>query len=87
MPTATLTSKGQITIPKEIRSRLGLKRGDRLEFRLDRQGRLTLSPAVEPAFLRLAGLLGHRAGAKPLSVEEMKEAVRRRARRKLDHRG
>ena len=32
MPTAVLTSKGQITIPKEVRQALGVETGDRLEF-------------------------------------------------------
>lgn len=32
MATATMTSKGQLTIPKDIRDRLGLKPGDRVEF-------------------------------------------------------
>lgn len=32
MATATITSKGQLTVPKEIRDRLGLKPGDRVEF-------------------------------------------------------
>lgn len=35
MSRATLTSKGQLTVPKEVRERLGLKRGDRVEFEFD----------------------------------------------------
>ena len=32
MATATMTSKGQLTVPKEIRDRLGLKPGDQVDF-------------------------------------------------------
>lgn len=32
---ATLTSKGQLTVPKEVRERLGLKRGDRVVFEFE----------------------------------------------------
>ncbi len=42
--TATLSSKGQVTIPLEIRQRLGLKQGDRLEFALQ-DGVTILRPA------------------------------------------
>ncbi|MBW1809490.1 MAG: AbrB/MazE/SpoVT family DNA-binding domain-containing protein [Deltaproteobacteria bacterium] len=38
MAAATLTSKGQITIPKEIRDALGLESGDRVAFRLREDG-------------------------------------------------
>ena len=41
---ATVTSKGQITLPKVLRERLGLKRGSRIRFRLDEQGRLQGEP-------------------------------------------
>lgn len=37
---ATVTSKGQITLPKVLRERLGLRRGSRIRFRLDAHGRL-----------------------------------------------
>ena len=35
MSRATLASKGQLTVPKEVRERLGLKRGDRVEFEFE----------------------------------------------------
>ena len=44
MPVSTLTSKGQITIPQEIREELQLRKGQRLEFRLDAKRRLILEP-------------------------------------------
>jgi AbrB family looped-hinge helix DNA binding protein len=43
-PSSTLSSKGQITVPLEIRRRLGLKEGDRVEFLVD-DGRTILRPA------------------------------------------
>jgi len=44
----TLTSKGQVTIPKAIRDRLGLKPGHRVEFAADREGRVIVSPVKAP---------------------------------------
>jgi antitoxin PrlF len=38
-----VTSKGQVTVPMEIRERLGLKPGDRLRFDLSQSGRLTVT--------------------------------------------
>jgi antitoxin PrlF len=40
---ATVTSKGQVTVPVEIRERLGLKPGDRLRFNLSKSGQLTVT--------------------------------------------
>lgn len=45
MSTSTLTSKGQITIPKDVRKRLNLQPGDRLEFVIDEDGRVLVLPA------------------------------------------
>lgn len=79
MPASTLTSKGQVTIPKEVRERLGLKEGDRLIFRFDDQGNLLVRPETRSPLGRLPGLLRHLAGERPVTVEEMNEAVKRRA--------
>jgi antitoxin PrlF len=78
MPKATLTSKGQVTIPKEIRQRLGLRQGDQLMFRFDERGTLTVEPAAPNLLGDLTGLLRHRAGKRPATIAEMDEAVRER---------
>jgi antitoxin PrlF len=44
MSTAIITSKGQTTIPKDVRERLNLKRGDRLDFVFDEHGKLRVVP-------------------------------------------
>jgi len=79
MTASTLTSKGQVTIPKEVRERLGLKEGDRLIFRFDDQGNLVVRPETRNPLGRLPGLLRHLAGKRPVTVEEMNKAVKRRA--------
>ncbi len=76
MSEARLTSKGQITIPRDIRARLKLKLGDKLRFRVADTGQVVLE-AAKYHVSELYGLL-HRAGKKPVSVEEMDEAIRRR---------
>ncbi|QPV62896.1 AbrB/MazE/SpoVT family DNA-binding domain-containing protein [Halosimplex litoreum] len=52
---ATITSKGQVTIPKEIRERLDLDEGTKVEFVLDDDGRVTIRPK-ESAMERLRGV-------------------------------
>lgn len=49
MPTSTVTGKGQTTIPKEIRARLHLQPGDRLEFVVEDDGRAMVLPATVDA--------------------------------------
>lgn len=80
MPTSKLTTKGQVTIPKEIRDRLGLQVGDMLEFRLDSEGRLVVR--VRSGSEDICGSLRNFAPETPISVEEMKAAVRRRGGRR-----
>ena len=57
MPTA-MTAKGQVTIPKSIRQRLGLAAGDVVRFDLDPSGRVILTRAESSAKTRIAGLRG-----------------------------
>ena len=77
MPSATLTSKGQITLPKAIRDLLRLDAGDRVDFIVKDDGTVVLRPATVDV-RELKGLL-HRKGIKPLSVEAMNAIIRRRA--------
>jgi antitoxin PrlF len=82
MPTATLTSKGQITIPKPIRDRLSLKVGERLLFSLDNRGGIKVQRQQAEKIEILQGLLRHLAGKQPVTLEKMRDAVRQRAARK-----
>lgn len=70
---ATVTSKGQITVPLEVRNRLGLKEGDRLEF-ITEGGVTIVRPdrGEQNPFLAYAGALGTFPGG----VEEINAFVR-----------
>lgn len=76
MPTATVTSKGQVTIPKEVREALGVQSGDRIDFVVEQNGRITLKAATLDVG-ELEGLL-YRKGRKPVAVEAMNAAIHRR---------
>jgi len=76
MASSTLTSKGQTTIPKDIREYLNLQPGQRIDFIVDEEGRVVLRPAT--LHIRdLAGIL-YREGQRPISVEEMNRVIRAR---------
>ncbi len=72
MATATITSKGQTTIPKAVRDRLRLGPGDRVEFVVQEDGTALMIPAT----LTLAELKGAiPPPPRTLSIEEMDEAL------------
>lgn len=77
MVRATVTSKGQITIPKVVRDRLRLNPGDRVDFVVQAEGEVVLRPATLDV-RDLKGIL-RRPGRKPVSVERMRRAVVQRA--------
>lgn len=72
---ATVTDKGQVTVPKEIRDRLGIEPGVKLDFQVEPDGTLRVRPLKRGA-ANLFGLL-HDAGRPAVSVEEMNEAMGR----------
>ncbi|BAY20469.1 AbrB family transcriptional regulator [Calothrix sp. NIES-2100] len=74
MTTATITTKGQVTIPKEIRDYLNLDTGSKVDFVIDENGIVTLIPLNIPV-QNLSGIL-HRPGMKSATLEEMETAIR-----------
>jgi AbrB family looped-hinge helix DNA binding protein len=72
MATAALTSKGQITIPVEVRKRLGLKPGDRIGFIENENGEFVLKPKTG-SIMDMEGIL--KWTGKPVTIEEMNETI------------
>jgi antitoxin PrlF len=75
MTTSTMTTKGQVTIPLDVRRRLGLDAGDRIEFVEIGDGMFAIKPAIDDV-RSLKGLL--RKPSTPVSVENMNAAARAR---------
>jgi AbrB family looped-hinge helix DNA binding protein len=73
MPTATVTSKGQITIPASVREELGLHTGSRVSFVRKLDGTYELRPQSR-SITSLKGIVPPRDVA--VTVDEMNEAVR-----------
>lgn len=69
MSETTLTSKGQVTVPREIRDRLGLVAGDKLSFTLLSDGTVVMR-AKTRRLLDLAGSLT-RPGQPKVTIEQM----------------
>ena len=72
MPATTLTSKGQITIPKEICEALGIRTGDRVAFRLRNDGVVEMQPETVD-LLSLRGILKPRIQG--VTLEDFEEAI------------
>ncbi len=76
METTTLTSKGQLTLPKAVRDKLHLKTGDRMRVEVTEDGRVVLEPATVDV-LELKGMLPK--PVKPLGLADMERIIRERA--------
>lgn len=77
MTAATLTSKGQLTLPKDVRVALGVGPGDRVDFvRMD-DGNFAVMPATH-AVKSLKGLIAK--PKVPVSLEDMDKAIAQGAR-------
>ena len=79
MAAATVTSKGQITIPAQVRSALGVDAGDRIEFVEVGKGEFNIVAATR-SVREMSGML-YRKGRKPVSIEEMNAAIAKGASR------
>lgn len=75
MTTATVTSKGQITIPANVRQALRIEAGDRVEFVEIEPGRYELVPATQ-SVRALKGMFGK--VSKSVTIEEMNRAIAKR---------
>lgn len=71
---ATITSKGQVTIPRDVRDRLGVRPGDKVRFVVNSDVRVEIRP-VELSIQRLFGILGK--PPRSATIEEMDEGIRR----------
>jgi AbrB family looped-hinge helix DNA binding protein len=85
MPEATLTTKGQVTIPKAVRDHLKLETGARVDFVIEDDGTVVLKPVTRHVH-ELAGVL-YRPGRRSVSVEEMNESIRAHLRKRFRQRG
>ncbi len=70
---STVTSKGQTTIPKELRDALGIKEGTPLRWKLE-NGVLTVRPRSR-RIEEFAGLLGPPPNERHVTVEQMDDAI------------
>ena len=75
MSTATITAKGQITIPVEIRRRLDLKTGDKINFLIDEDNLVKFSPVTQN-ITTLKGMVAK--PSKPVSINQMKTTIKAR---------
>jgi AbrB family looped-hinge helix DNA binding protein len=81
MSLATLTTKGQVTIPKNIRDTLKLHTGDKIEIVVTGKGEAVIRPVskkVDDIFCKL-----RKPGRKAVSIEDMNDAIRNRMKDKF----
>jgi len=76
MPSTTVTTKGQVTIPKAVRDELGLKEGDRVAFRVLEDGTVIVEPETND-LSDLRGIL--KPKRKGVTISDMDEAIRGKA--------
>ena len=71
MPTATVTSKGQVTIPVEVRERLGIEAGTRVEFVPRADGTWEFTAAGDS----VTSIRGMFAPVRPATTDDMDDAI------------
>ena len=83
--TGTISSKGQVTIPKKIREFLGVGKSDKIAFIPLEEGKVIITSKPLRA-TELFGMLKHRRLAKPVSVDEIEEAIKKQRNKRAEKR-
>lgn len=71
---STVTQKGQVTIPKNVRDSLHLITGDKVEFVHNDRGEVVIKPLTRKVS-EVAGILSKYKKPQPVSIEEMDQAI------------
>jgi AbrB family looped-hinge helix DNA binding protein len=82
MKQTTLTSKGQVTIPKHVRDSLCLHAGDKVEFIITENDEVLLRAFTKKADDVFGKL--HKTGRKTVSIEQMDESIRQKMRENFE---
>ncbi|MBC2741630.1 MAG: AbrB family transcriptional regulator [Desulfosarcina sp.] len=77
METGTLSSKGQITIPKKIRDFLHIQTSEKLIFVPLEEGKVLITTEQKSAS-SIFGMLKHKKKKQPVSLEQMDSAIQKR---------
>ena len=77
MLNSTVTSKGQVTIPKKIREFLNVRTSDKIVFTPVDDGKVLITARRKPAY-ELFGMLKNRRQDRPVSLKEMDSTIRKR---------
>ena len=76
---ATITSKGQVTIPKDVRDILKIGPGDQIDFIISDKGEISISPRMYD--IRCLKGMFYKKGRKPATLEDMQKAIEKGASR------
>ena len=79
---STVTQKGQVTIPKNVRDSLHLVTGDKVEFVHNDRGEVVIKPLTRKVS-EVAGMLSKYKKSQPVSIEEMDQAIAQHVRENL----
>jgi len=74
---AKVTSKGQVTLPKQLRTKLAIRSGDRLEFEMDEPDRISVRKKRAPGSSAGCGRRFIRRKRKAVTVEDMDAGIRK----------
>ncbi len=83
METAKLSQKGQVTIPKDIRDKLNLKKGDKVLFFEDEEGQVIIANASQVALIEIQRSMRGEAERAGIENEEEANALAKRIRSRL----